>query len=41
MKKIPFILMLISYFMYKQKYTLDEEEYNRICGELEARKQES
>ena len=36
---LPFILMLISYFMYKRKYKLDEEEYNRICAELEARKQ--
>ena len=38
---LPFILMLISYYMYKGKYKLDEEEYDRICRELEARKQEA
>ncbi len=36
---IPCVLMLLSYVLYKNHYKLDEEEYNRICLELEARKQ--
>ena len=35
---LPCVLVLISYFLYKKKYTLDEEEYDRICQEIEARK---
>ena len=35
---IPCVLMLLSYILYKNHYKLDEEEYERICGELEARK---
>ena len=35
---IPCVLMLLSYILYKNHYKLDEEEYNRICLELEARK---
>ena len=35
---IPCVLMLLSYVLYKNHYKLDEEEYNRICLELEARK---
>ena len=31
---LPCVLMLISYFLYQKKYTLDEEEYERICKEL-------
>lgn len=34
MTVLPCVLMLISYFMYKKKYKLDEEEYQRICEEL-------
>ena len=33
----PFVLMLLSYILYKKFYKLDEEEYDRICAELEAR----
>ena len=35
---IPCVLMLLSYILYKNHYKLDEEEYERICGELDARK---
>lgn len=38
MTVLPCVLMLISYFLYKKHYTLDEEEYERICDELAARK---
>ena len=38
MSLIPCALMLISYFIYKSKYKLDEAEYERICAELEERK---
>ena len=38
MTVLPCALMLISYFLYKKHYTLDEEEYDRICEELAARK---
>ncbi len=41
MALIPCVLMLISYVLYKKKYTLDEEEYTRICAELEARKEKA
>ena len=36
---IPFVLMLISYLLYRKHYILDEEEYDRICKVIEARKQ--
>ena len=36
---IPCALMLISYLLYKKHYKLDEDEYSRICAELEARKE--
>lgn len=36
---IPCVLMLLSYFLYKRHYKLDEDEYSRICQELEARKE--
>lgn len=39
MTVLPCVLMLISYFLYKKKYTLDEEEYNRICAEIAAKKE--
>ena len=35
---IPFIFMLCSYLLYKKKYILDEEEYARICNEIDSRK---
>ena len=35
---IPCTLMLTSYVLYKKHYQLDEDEYARICAELEARK---
>lgn len=31
---LPWALMLISYLLYRNKYRLDEEEYDRICREL-------
>ena len=31
---LPCILMFIAYLLYQKKYTLDEEEYDRICAEL-------
>ena len=31
-------MMLVSYFIYKKKYILDEKEYARICDELAKRK---
>ncbi len=38
---VPFLLMLASYFIYRRRYRLDEDEYRRICAELERRKGES
>lgn len=38
---IPCVLMLTSYVLYKKHYKLDEDEYTRICAELEARKAEA
>lgn len=35
MTVVPCVLMLISYLLYKKKYKLDEEEYDRICSELQ------
>ena len=35
---IPCALMLVSYVLYKKHYKLNEDEYARICSELEARK---
>jgi len=34
---LPFVLMLISHLLYQKKYTLDEDEYEQICKELENR----
>ena len=34
----PCLLMFLSYLLYMRRYTLDEEEYDRICRELEERK---
>ena len=38
MTAAPCALMLLSYILYKKKYRLDEEEYDRICGELRQEK---
>lgn len=35
---IPLIFMLASYFLYKKHYKLDEQEYDRMCKEISARK---
>ena len=35
---VPLALMFISYVLYKKKYKLDEDEYDRICRELADRK---
>ena len=37
MTALPLAMMLLSYFLYLRHYTLDEEEYERICRELEAK----
>ncbi len=38
MTVIPCAFMLVSYFLYKSKYKLDESEYKRICEEIAKRK---
>lgn len=38
MTALPWALMLISHILYRKKYKLDEEEYDRICGELQKNK---
>ncbi|MBR2802927.1 MAG: MFS transporter [Erysipelotrichaceae bacterium] len=38
MSVLPCALMFISHLLYKKHYLLDEEEYERICRELEERK---
>ncbi|MDO4815523.1 MAG: MFS transporter [Bacillota bacterium] len=35
---LPCALMVISYLLYKKHYILDEDEYARICKEIEAKK---
>jgi melibiose permease/lactose/raffinose/galactose permease len=39
MTLVPCLLMFLSFLLYKKHYTLDEPEYERICRELEARKE--
>ena len=34
---LPCALMFVSYLLYIKKYRLDEEEYERICVELQVR----
>ena len=34
----PFVLMFLSYILYKKHYVLDEEEYDRICKAIQERK---
>ncbi len=36
---IPLAFMFTSYILYVKKYKLDEDEYERICKELEAKNQ--
>ena len=36
---IPFVMMLVSYLLYRKHYILDEEEYERICQVIAERKQ--
>ncbi len=37
MSLLPCLLMFLSYILYRKHYKLDEEEYDRICKELEQR----
>lgn len=37
MTVLPCALMFASYLLYIKKYRLDEEEYERICVELQVR----
>lgn len=41
MTVLPCALMFLSYVLYKKRYKLDEDEYIRICQEIEARKEPS
>jgi melibiose permease/lactose/raffinose/galactose permease len=36
---IPYVMMFISYLLYRKHYILDEEEYDRICRVIAERKQ--
>jgi melibiose permease/lactose/raffinose/galactose permease len=38
---LPFICMVITYTLYRKHYKLDENEYKRICSELEKRAQKN
>ena len=38
MTVLPCALMFLSYILYMRRYKLDEDEYERICAELAARK---
>ncbi len=37
MTLIPWVLMLVSYVLYRKHYRLDEAEYEHICNQLAAR----
>ena len=39
MTVLPYALMVLSYEMYLRRYKLDETEYDRICDELNARRE--
>lgn len=39
MSLLPWICMVVSFLLYCRHYILDEEEYKRIVGELQERKQ--
>ena len=34
---VPFVLLLVSYLLYKRFYKLDEDKYAEIVSELENR----
>ena len=38
MTVVPLALMFLSYVLYKKRYKLDENEYERICAEIKERK---
>ncbi len=38
MTVVPCALMFLSYILYMRRYQLDEDEYERICAELAARR---
>lgn len=38
MTLVPCVMMLAAHLIYMKKYKLDEDEYDRICRELEARR---
>ena len=38
MTVLPCVLMFISYILYKKHYKLDEDEYDRICTEIQNKK---
>ncbi len=38
MSVLPLVLMFVSYILYMKKYKLDEEEYDKICKEIETGK---
>ncbi len=39
MTVLPYALMVLSYELYLRRYKLDETEYDRICDELNARRE--
>ena len=41
MTALPWAMMVGSYLLYRKKYRLDEEEYERICNELEKNRREA
>ena len=38
MSIVPCLLMIATYFIYRKKYIIDEDEYERIVDELAMRK---
>ena len=35
---LSFVFLIASYWFYQKKYRIDEDEYDRICREIEAKK---
>ena len=35
---LSFVFLIASYWFYQKKYKIDEDEYERICKEIEAKK---
>ena len=35
---LSFVFLIASYWFYQKKYKIDEDEYDRICREIEAKK---